>query len=47
MAFDKIGGSGGRLRAYLNVGGVGEAKNKHDFVHQEQFPKVSEWALFF
>ena len=47
VAFDKVGGSGGRLRAYLNVGGVGEAKYKHDFVHQEQFPKVSEWALFF
>ncbi len=47
VAFDKIGGSGGRLRAYLNVGGVGEVKYKHDFVHQEQFPVVSEWALFF
>lgn len=47
VAFDKIGGSGGRLRAYLNVGGVGETKYKHDFVHQQQLPQVAEWALFF
>lgn len=47
VAFDKIGGSGGRLRAYLNVGSVGEAKYKHDYTHQEQFPEVTEWAVFF
>jgi len=47
VAYDKIGGSGGRLRAYLNVGGVGETKYKHDFTHQEQFPAVTDWALFF
>jgi hypothetical protein len=47
VAFDKIGGSGGRLRAYLNIGGVGESIYKHDFSHQEQFPVVTDWALFF
>ena len=47
VAFDKIGGSGGRLRAYLSIGSVGEAKYKHDYTHQEQFPVVTEWAVFF
>jgi len=47
VAYDKIGGSGGRLRAYLNVGSAGQTIYKHDFVHQEQFPKVTDWALFF
>lgn len=47
VAYDKIGGSGGRFRAYLNVGAAGEAKYKHDFTHQEQFPAVTDWALFF
>ena len=47
VAYDKIGGSGGRFRAYLNVGAAGESKYKHDYTHQEQFPEVSDWALFF
>jgi hypothetical protein len=47
VAYDKICGSGGKLRAYLNVGGVGEAKYKHAFSYQSQFPKVTDWALFF
>ena len=47
VAYDKIGGSGGRLRAYVNVGAAGEATYKHDFVHQEQFPSVTDWAIFF
>jgi hypothetical protein len=47
VSYDKIGGSGGRLRAFLNVGSVGEAIYKHDFEHQQQFPPVSEWALFY
>ncbi len=47
VAYDKICGSGGRLRAFLNVGSTGEAKYKHAFSYQEQFPKVTDWALFF
>lgn len=47
VAFDKICGSGGRLRAFLNVGSVGEAKYLHDYTHQSQLPAVAEWALFF
>jgi hypothetical protein len=47
VAYDKICGSGGKLRAFLNVGGVNEAKYLHAFNYQNQFPNVSEWALFF
>lgn len=47
VAYDKICGSGGKLRAFLNVGAVGEAKYKHAFKYQDQFPNVNEWALFF
>ena len=47
VAYDKICGSGGKLRAFLNVGSFNEAKYKHAFNYQGQFPNVSEWALFF
>ncbi|MBA4240254.1 MAG: hypothetical protein C0448_05985 [Sphingobacteriaceae bacterium] len=47
VAYDKICGSGGKLRAYLNVGSAGLAKYKHAFHYQDQFPSVNEWALFF
>lgn len=47
VAYDKICGSGGRLRAFLNVGSTGETKYKHAFNYQNQFPKVTDWALFF
>lgn len=47
VAYDKISGSGGKLRAYINVGTSGESKYKHSYTYQEQFPVVSEWALFF
>ncbi len=47
VAFDKICGSGGRLRAFLNTGGVGEAKYLHAFNYQNKFPNVTDWALFF
>ncbi|MES2763714.1 MAG: T9SS type A sorting domain-containing protein [Bacteroidota bacterium] len=47
VGYDKIGGSGGRLRAFLNVGSVGQATYKHAFTHQEQFPAVTDWALFY
>jgi hypothetical protein len=47
VAFDKICGSGGRLRAYLNVGGIGQAKYLHAYRYQNQFPKVTDWCLFF
>lgn len=46
-AFDKISGSGGKLRTYLNVGGTGEANYLHSFTYQEDFPAVTDWALFF
>lgn len=47
VAYDKICGSGGRLRAFLNVGSVGVSKYKHAYNYQDQFPMVVEWALFF
>lgn len=47
VAFDKICGSGGKLRAYLNVGTNGMARYKHKPEYQDKFPLVSEWALFF
>ncbi len=47
VAYDKICGSGGRLRAYLNVGGIGETKYLHAYNYQNQFPEVDQWALFF
>jgi hypothetical protein len=47
VAFDKICSSGGRVRTFLNTGSVGEAKYVHDYNHQNQFPEVKEWALFF
>jgi len=47
VAYDKISGSGGRLRAYLNAGAAGEATYLHAYNYQEQLPSVAEWALFF
>lgn len=47
VAYDKISGSGGKLRAYINVGTSGVSKYKHSYTYQEQFPAVNEWALFF
>ncbi len=47
VAYDKICGSGGRLRAYLNAGGTGEATYLHAYSYQKQFPAVTDWALFF
>lgn len=47
VAYDKICGSGGRLRAYLNTGATGEATYLHAFNYQKQFPEVTDWALFF
>jgi len=47
VAFDKICGSGGKLRAFLNVGNTGEAKYLHAFNYQSQLPEVTDWALFF
>lgn len=47
VAYDKICGSGGRLRTFLNIGSAGEAKYKHAFNYQNQFPNISDWALFF
>lgn len=47
VAYDKICGSGGRFRAFLNVGTSGHAKYKHAYNYQNQFPAVTDWALFF
>jgi hypothetical protein len=47
VGYDKISGSGGRLRAYLNVGLPGEATYLHAYDYQEKLPLVTEWALFF
>jgi hypothetical protein len=47
VAYDKICGSGGKLRAFLNVGSAGMATYKHDYAAQSRFPEVSDWALFF
>ncbi|MES2568135.1 MAG: T9SS type A sorting domain-containing protein [Bacteroidota bacterium] len=47
VAFDKICGSGGHLRAYLNAAGTGEATYLHAYNYQELLPSVAEWALFF
>lgn len=47
VAFDKICGSGGKLRAFLNAGSTGDATYLHAFNYQDQFPSVNDWALFF
>lgn len=47
VAYDKICGSGGRFRTFLNIGNPGEAKYKHTYFYQSQFPEVTDWALFF
>lgn len=47
VAYDKICSSGGKIRTYLNVGTSGVAKYIHAFNYQDQFPQVSEWALFY
>lgn len=45
--FDKISGSGGKLRSFINIGSPGVAKYKHEPKYQNQFPVVQEWVLFF
>lgn len=47
VAFDKICGSGGKLRTYKNVGAPGIAKYKHAPEYEALMPKVNDWALFF
>lgn len=47
VAFDKVCNSGGKLRAYLNIGSTGVAKYKHSPEYQDKLPLVTEWALFF
>ncbi len=47
VAYDKICGSGGKLRAFANAGAPGSSKYKHDYAAQSRFPAVSDWALFF
>jgi hypothetical protein len=47
VAYDKICGSGGKLRAYVNASSGGVVNYKHDYAAQARFPQVSDWALFF
>ncbi len=47
VAYDKICGSGGKLKAFLNVTTGSVVKYKHAFDYQSKFPKVTDWALFF
>ncbi len=47
VAYDKVCGSGGKLRTYINIGSNGVAAYKHKPEYQDQFPPISEWALFF
>ena len=47
VAFDKVCNSGGKLRAYLNIGSPGVAKYKHSPEYQDKLPIVTEWAFFF
>ena len=47
VAYDKICGSGGKLRTFVNKGSPGEIKYKHGFNYQNQFPEIQEWALFY
>ncbi len=47
VAYDKVSGSGGKLRVFLNVGTFGVSKYKHAPEYESQMPKVSDWAMFF
>ena len=47
VAFDKVCNSGGKLRAFLNIGFPGVAKYKHSPEYQDKLPSLIEWALFF
>jgi hypothetical protein len=47
VAFDKVCNSGGKLRAFLNIGSPGVAKYKHSPEYQDKLPSLIEWALFF
>lgn len=47
VTYDKICGSGGKLKTFLNVGSAGEARYKHEPMYQKQLPAITEWALFF
>jgi FG-GAP-like repeat len=47
VTYDKVCGSGGKLKTFLNIGNSGEAKYKHAPGYQNQFPAVTEWALLF
>lgn len=47
VAYDKICGSGGKLRAFVNASSGSAIRYKHDYAAQARFPSVSDWALFF
>ena len=47
VAFDKVCNSGGKLRAFLNIGSPSVAKYKHSPEYQDMLPNLIEWALFF
>lgn len=45
--FDKVSGSGGKFRTFINVGSVGEAKYKHAPEYQDKMPSAEFWAIFY
>lgn len=47
VLYDKICGSGGKLRAFLNVGNIGQTAYKHAPQYQNAFPAVTNFALFY
>lgn len=47
VLFDKVGGSGGKLKIFLNDGTTGQTVYKHGPEYQDKFPALAEWALFY
>lgn len=47
VIYDKVCNSGGKLRAYLNIGISGQAKYVHSPYYQLRLPQVKEWAIFY
>ncbi len=48
VAFDKVNYMAyGKLRCFINYGGVGEIKYSHGADYEDKFPAVQQWALFY
>lgn len=45
--YDKVSGSGGKFRTFLNIGTTGQASYKHAPEYQEKMPTVDFWALLY